>query len=129
MCSYEYYCCLQALIGVAFSLGFIFGPTLGAAFSSFTGQSSSFSIFQFPAYFSIATACIVIVLITFGLKETLPTNKRVKDEILVFIIVVYCCCCYLKAKSILGSGISYLINPFSLFRFTAVKKIPKNRKN
>ena len=67
----------QALIGVAFSLGFIFGPSIGAYFSTLGKTSQSFHIFQYPALFSVISGTIVILLVLFLLKETLPREKRV----------------------------------------------------
>ena len=70
---------MQALIGVAFSLGFIFGPMIGAGFSVLGKQhnGSSFTMFQYPALFSLAMATIDIILMTVLFKETLPLERRV----------------------------------------------------
>lgn len=96
----------MALIGVAFSLGFIFGPTIGAYFSTFGKTSSiTFGIFQYPALFAITTSIIVILIIMLLLKETLPKTKR--------------------SRSFSDTGILYLVNPVSLFRFSAIKHISK----
>ena len=78
---YYNYFFLKALIGVAFSVGFIFGPLIGAYFSYF-GRSveavqHSFVIFQYPAIFSCLTSSLVVVILIFFLKETLPPIKRV----------------------------------------------------
>jgi MFS family permease len=99
----------MALVGVAFSLGFIFGPSIGAMFS-ILGKSGSpvvtdFTSFQYPALFALTLAVVDILLVLFLMKETLPREQRALS---------------------LGNGIKgalFLINPFSLFKFSAVNKI------
>lgn len=68
----------QALVGVSFSLGFIFGPTIGALFS-ILGRSytDSFDAFQFPALFAFLMAVADIVIIAALFKESLPPERRV----------------------------------------------------
>ena len=69
---------LQAAIGIAFSLGFIFGPSIGAFFSAYgRSHAHSFKAFQYPAFFAMATAVLVVILLAFFLKESLPKSKRV----------------------------------------------------
>ena len=72
---------IQALIGVAFSLGFIFGPMIGAAFSVLgkANNGSSFTMFQYPALFSLTMATIDIILVVLLFKETLPQERRVSQ--------------------------------------------------
>ena len=67
------------MIGVAFSLGFIFGPMIGALFSVLGRDQDgiSFSMFQYPALFSLTMATIDIILMLVLFKETLPEEKRV----------------------------------------------------
>lgn len=76
---------MQALIGVAFSLGFIFGPMIGAGFSVLGKEhnGSSFTMFQYPALFSLTMATIDIVLMMLLFKETLPREKRVSHLFLL----------------------------------------------
>ena len=69
----------QALVGVSFSLGFIFGPTIGALFS-ILGHSSymdSLHAFQLPALFAFLMATADIVIIAALFRETLPAEQRV----------------------------------------------------
>lgn len=64
---------------MSFSLGFIFGPTIGALFS-ILGRSSytdSFDAFQFPALFAFLMAVADIVIIAALFKESLPPERRV----------------------------------------------------
>lgn len=71
----------QAWIGAAFSLGFIFGPLLGALCSQFGAAywpSSSVSFFTFPAGVSLLLSLINIAFIYRSCPETLPVSKRVR---------------------------------------------------
>jgi MFS family permease len=103
----------MGLIGVAFSVGFIFGPLIGAYFSIMAKPtaavtSTDFAVFQYPAYFSCLTALVVLFMLTFYLTETLSTDKRAKS---------------------LGGGLSdafSLFNPVSLFKFSSVSNISKS---
>ncbi len=73
---------LQAVIGIAFSLGFLFGPMIGAGFS-ILGRSQgemSFTMFQYPALFSLCMAALSIVIILTLFKETLPLERRVRSK-------------------------------------------------
>ena len=65
---------------MAFSLGFIFGPSIGAWFSSI-GRSAghSFAVFQYPAYFALVTGVLTLLLVGLFFKETLPQYKRVSN--------------------------------------------------
>ena len=71
---------------MAFSLGFIFGPMIGAVFSVLGKESngSSFTMFQYPALFSLTMATIDIVLMVLLFKETLPPEKRVSQSYCFF---------------------------------------------
>ncbi|KAK6177910.1 hypothetical protein SNE40_012779 [Patella caerulea] len=92
----------MAWIGVAFSVGFVFGPTIGAIFSIY-GKSSGGSIFLLPALFALTLAIGDILFVYLFLEETLPESKRNK-------------------KTRLSSASDY-VNPLKLFRFSTVKNI------
>ncbi|XP_077866306.1 major facilitator superfamily domain-containing protein 10-like [Saccoglossus kowalevskii] len=95
----------MALIGVAFSLGFTFGPMIGAYFS----KISTFKAGEFyiaPALFALSLAVLDIVFIYFFMKETLPLEKRA------------------KSFSSSSRDAFNLISPFALFQFSAVKNCP-----
>lgn len=62
----------MALVGIAFSLGFIVGPMIGATFSMFSDKSVQ-AWFWFPAMFAMALAVGDLLFIGLCLKETLPT--------------------------------------------------------
>ncbi|CAF0774572.1 unnamed protein product, partial [Didymodactylos carnosus] len=97
----------MAWIGAAFSLGFIFGPLLGAI-SSHLGTKfwplSPFSFYVLPATISLVLSLINIAFISFLCPETLPESKR-NEEV----------------KTI--SDISNVIFPWHLFKFSALKTI------
>jgi MFS family permease len=71
---------LKAWIGAAFSLGFIFGPLLGAL-SSHLGTvyapKSPVAFFIVPAIVSLLLSLINIAIVTQFCPETLPVAKRV----------------------------------------------------
>jgi len=75
------YLFFKAWIGAAFSLGFIFGPLLGAL-SSQLGRvywpESTVIFFIFPAVISLVLSLINIAFISQYCPETLPLSKRVR---------------------------------------------------
>lgn len=66
----------QAMIGVAFSLGFTLGPMLGAYLAMETEKGEIF--YQWSALFAVMFAVTDLVFIFFLLPETLPKEKRVR---------------------------------------------------
>eukprot|EP00117_Sycon_ciliatum_P007024 scpid45728/ scgid0251/ Major facilitator superfamily domain-containing protein 10; Tetracycline transporter-like protein len=94
----------MAMIGVAFSIGFIVGPMIGAAFSMYGVRallSSQEYPFQLPALFAVAMATLDLLFLWRRFRETLPEKNR---------------------ASSLGDGIQDavgLINPVSLFTFSS----------
>jgi MFS family permease len=82
---------LQAWIGAAFSLGFIFGPLLGAICSQWGityWPNSSVSFFILPATVSLVLSLINIGFINKFCPETLPIAKRVCHLILNNIFIL-----------------------------------------
>uniref|UniRef100_A0A182M1J2 Major facilitator superfamily (MFS) profile domain-containing protein n=1 Tax=Anopheles culicifacies TaxID=139723 RepID=A0A182M1J2_9DIPT len=65
----------MALVGIAFSLGFIAGPMIGAMFSRFSDKTGTLWFFA-PAMFAMLLAVADILFLTVCLKETLPKEKR-----------------------------------------------------
>ncbi|KAL7024316.1 hypothetical protein ACKWTF_012992 [Chironomus riparius] len=96
----------MALVGIAFSLGFIVGPIIGAVFSRFADKSST-DWFAYPALFAMCLATLDALFVMFCLKESLPVEKR--------------------AKTVINSVSQALehISILSLFRFDAVKNLSK----
>lgn len=71
-------------------MGYIFGPLIGAYFSSFAktvaAGPAGFSAFQYPALFSCLTSVLVFLLLGAFLRETLPSNKRVSEYLYVLLL-------------------------------------------
>ncbi|XP_037944574.1 major facilitator superfamily domain-containing protein 10 [Teleopsis dalmanni] len=98
----------MALVGVAFSLGFIIGPMIGAFFAIFAKQSSG-PWFVLPSLLAFALALADLLVLIFMLKETLPKQNRVKE---------------------ISSAMSYalqLLNVSSIFKFSAIKNVATNQ--
>ncbi|XP_017074743.2 major facilitator superfamily domain-containing protein 10 [Drosophila eugracilis] len=96
----------MALVGVAFSLGFIVGPMIGAVFAIFSDKSGS-AWFVLPSLLAFGLAAGDLLVLSFCLRETLPKEKRVKE---------------------ISSALSYglqLLNFQAIFRFAAIKNVPK----
>ncbi|KAH8276843.1 hypothetical protein KR026_001600 [Drosophila bipectinata] len=98
----------MALVGVAFSLGFIVGPMIGAMFAIFSDKSASGGAwFVLPSLLAFGLATGDLLVLAFCLRETLPKEKRVKE---------------------ISSALSYglqLLNFSAIFRFAAIKNVPK----
>jgi MFS family permease len=61
----------QALVGIAFSVGFIVGPVIGAMFARWShGQSGDW--FVVPALFALCLALTDVAFVLVCFKETLP---------------------------------------------------------
>ncbi|KAL0269801.1 UNVERIFIED_CONTAM: hypothetical protein PYX00_007411 [Menopon gallinae] len=96
----------MALVGISFSVGFIVGPLIGAAFAKWSqGQTGDW--FVVPALFALLLSLADLLFITFYFKESLPKEKRAKS----------------LANS-LNQAIAY-INFKAIFKFQAVKNINK----
>jgi len=71
-------CCVKALIGVAFSVGFIVGPLIGAYFSQQAHLAEvSDAFFRSPALFALTLAVLNVIFLGVCLQETLPADRRV----------------------------------------------------
>ncbi|XP_041477167.1 major facilitator superfamily domain-containing protein 10-like [Lytechinus variegatus] len=95
----------MALIGLAFSVGFIVGPMIGAYFAK-GGLFDEGSRVITPALLALTLSLADLLFIFVFLKETLPQEKRAPSM----------GNCFQERQN--------LINPFSLFRFSAVKNTP-----
>ncbi|XP_068594596.1 major facilitator superfamily domain-containing protein 10 [Brachionichthys hirsutus] len=88
----------MAMIGIAFSLGFTVGPLMGAYFA--TSYKSTGNVFyQTPALLGIGFSAADLLFIWFMLPETLSKDAKVSS-----------------------SGFRDLLNPLSLFHFSAVTR-------
>ncbi len=66
------------MLRAAVSLGFLYGPSLGARFSLMGhGNQGSFLAFQYPALFALTLTLLNIGLVAGLLSETLPPGQRV----------------------------------------------------
>ncbi|XP_044741977.1 major facilitator superfamily domain-containing protein 10 [Chrysoperla carnea] len=99
----------MALVGIAFSLGFILGPIIGAAFAHWA-RAQTGQWYIYPALFAFLLSAMDLVFVIFAYKETLPPSKRNK----VF------------AES-LQEAFS-LLNVNDLFKFQLVRGLSKKQK-
>uniref|UniRef100_A0A1A9W9E4 Major facilitator superfamily (MFS) profile domain-containing protein n=1 Tax=Glossina brevipalpis TaxID=37001 RepID=A0A1A9W9E4_9MUSC len=100
----------MALVGIAFSLGFIIGPMIGAFFAIFANKNSG-PWFVSPSLLAFTLAIGDLLVLLFCLKETLPQEKRIKQ---------------------ISSSLSYawqLLNIASIFRFSAMKNVSNKQMN
>lgn len=92
----------MALIGIAFSLGFLFGPCIGAVFSA---KLSPNTIYAYPSYLAIGLSVVNLLFVARYFKESLPLEKRAKSF-----------------KSNLSETKKYL-NPMALLNFSLVQSV------
>ncbi|XP_064466307.1 major facilitator superfamily domain-containing protein 10-like isoform X2 [Ornithodoros turicata] len=93
----------MALIGIAFSLGFIVGPMIGAQFAMSLKATSEFYII--PALFALTLAIVDIIFLICTFQESLPPEKRAHS-----------------IASSFSGAVSY-INPWLLLTFKPVQKL------
>lgn len=68
---------LQALVGIAFSIGFIVGPVIGAMFARWSqSQTAHSDWFVVPAVFALTLALADIIFVALCFKETLPPVRN-----------------------------------------------------
>lgn len=72
---------------MAFSVGFIVGPMIGAYFSQQARLVAEVSdaFFTSPALFALTLATLNVVFLSVFLQETLPADKRVR---IMYVIVI-----------------------------------------
>lgn len=99
----------MAMIGVAFSLGFLFGPMIGAAFSMWGKQQESATWYIYPAVFALILSVIDIFYLAVFLKESLPESKRNQST-----------------SETLEQALGY-INPLQLFRFASLSNLEEKK--
>lgn len=94
----------MAMVGIAFSLGFICGPMIGAVFAKWSDKTST-NWYFLPAIcaFTLAQADLLFVWAKF--EESLPNEKRQKQLI-----------------DSLKKALEY-VNPVSIFKFEAVRGV------
>lgn len=94
----------MALIGIAFSVGFIAGPLIGAAFSAWAKERSG-DWYVYPAACALAFAVADFVYLYLFFEETLPEKQRLPS---------------------LGAALkqaAVYVNPVSLFNFASLDNL------
>ncbi|EFO27117.1 hypothetical protein LOAG_01366 [Loa loa] len=91
----------MAIIGAAFSVGFLVGPIVGVYFSHISGTDTELAI-DAPAKFAILLSIIELIFVALVLPETLDISKRKR-----------------LVSEVLKNCLLY-IKPSALFRFAAV---------
>ena len=76
-------CYQQALVGIAYSFGFIIGPVVGAVFAKRSSLESGNS-YLLPALFAITLTVADLMFVYVCLRESLPKEKRVMHFIKFF---------------------------------------------
>ncbi|XP_043524372.1 major facilitator superfamily domain-containing protein 10 isoform X1 [Frieseomelitta varia] len=92
----------MALVGIAFSIGFVVGPMIGAFFSWVFSDNRKEAWYIIPAVFALFLATSDLFFIICYLKESLPLNRR--NNTLISSV----------------SEIFTYINPIDLFQFNGV---------
>lgn len=92
----------QALVGIAFSVGFVLGPMIGAMFAKMSTGSREGQWYALPAMFAFFLSMCDLFYVAIHMKESLPIHRRAKS----------------LAHGI--SGALTYINPSDLFQFNGV---------
>ncbi|XP_017889399.1 major facilitator superfamily domain-containing protein 10 [Ceratina calcarata] len=100
----------MALVGIAFSIGFVAGPMIGAFFAWLSSNNRQGAWYIMPAVFALLLAGSDLGFVICNLKESLPTNCRTKS----------------LASGL--SGILTYINPIDLFQFNGVSGLSSQEK-
>lgn len=64
---------------MAFSIGFVFGPLIGAGFSRWAREQQG-EFYVMPALFALVLAVIDVIYVATIFKETLPQSRRVGNQ-------------------------------------------------
>lgn len=96
----------MALIGVAFSLGFLFGPMVGAGFSVW-GRSAGGEWHRYPALLALLLSIIDVAFLAVCFRESLPAGRR--------------------AGAGLAAQARDLLLPSRLFQFSSLGALPDGR--
>lgn len=76
------------MIGIAFSVGFVFGPMIGAAYAKWS-HSQEGAWFVQPALLAVVLTIINIIFVTFTFNESLPKVMYFISKILYFFFFFY----------------------------------------
>lgn len=100
----------MALVGIAFSIGFVAGPMIGAFFAWLSSNNRQGAWYIMPAVFALLLAGSDLGFVICNLRETLPSNCRMKS----------------LASGL--PGILTYINPIDLFQFNGVSGLSVQEK-
>lgn len=92
----------QAFVGIAFSIGFVVGPMIGALFAWSSSDNREGTWYVLPALFALFLSLSDLIFVAYYLKESLPLKHRATTLV----------------KGLSGA-VSY-INPIDLFQFNGV---------
>lgn len=95
-------------MGIAFSIGFVVGPMIGAFFAWISSGNREGTWYMIPAMFAFFLALSDFLFVFYYLKESLPLKNRATT----------------LAKGLSGA-ISY-INPVDLFQFNGVSSLSQH---
>ncbi|XP_076650361.1 major facilitator superfamily domain-containing protein rtet isoform X1 [Halictus rubicundus] len=101
----------MALVGIAFSIGFVVGPMIGAFFAWSSSNNREGTWYIIPAIFAFFITVSDLCFVALNLKESLPKQSRA-----------------LSLKSGISGAIAY-INPIDLFQFNGVSGLSLQDKN
>ncbi|XP_057341480.1 major facilitator superfamily domain-containing protein 10 [Microplitis mediator] len=99
----------MALVGIAFSIGFILGPIVGVTFTRINTGSGYW--YFYPALFAFLLSIVDLVYFIYCFEETLSVKRRAKS----------------LARGISGAFI--YINPLDLFQFNGVTGLTPHELN
>jgi len=100
----------MAMIGIAFSIGFLVGPLVGAGFAVWAKGKNSQDWFVYPASVALTLSILDLIYIVLKFKETLPQEKRLKS-----------------LDEAITQAFTY-INPVSLFKFESLTNLKADEK-
>jgi len=101
----------MAFIGIAFSIGFLIGPLVGAGFAVWAkghDKSSNKEWYIYPAMVALSLSVIDFIYIFMKFKETLAPEKRLKS-----------------LDAALKQTLTY-VNPISLFQFQSLDNLKED---
>ena len=101
----------QALVGIAFSIGFVVGPMIGVIFArvSAVGERTE-HWYVYPALFAFLLAISDLAYVAYYLEESLPVGRRAES----------------LRRGV--SGAMTYINPVDLFQFNGVSGLAEQGK-
>ncbi|XP_020283576.1 major facilitator superfamily domain-containing protein 10 isoform X1 [Pseudomyrmex gracilis] len=97
----------MAFVGIAFSIGFVVGPMIGAFFAWISSGNREGTWYVLPALFALFLSLSDLIFVAYYLKESLPSKHRAT----------------MLVKGLSGA-ISY-INPVDLFQFNGVSGLSR----